>query len=311
MRVTTGTVPRRLNLVLAGIIAVSALAMTVVRPHAGTGEPPVPEGKDPGGVAVAIIDSGVNYTLPAIANRLARNEKGQIVGYDFHDEDKLPYDLVPGQKPNSGRHHGTRVAGIFLREAPTARLVPYRYRAHSFETFGEIVETIAHCPARIVMMSLGGYQKRDWLKFKKAALAHPEILFIISAGNDGRNVDEKPLYPSGFKLPNAIVVGSTDNFGRLPVSSNWGPNTVDISTPGEGIETFDHKGNKIFVSGSSFAVPRIAALAARLQEKNPGWSAADLKKAIVALAGPTPGDRVKRTRYGWIANPALAGPAAQ
>lgn len=275
---------------------------------AGANEPAVPAGNDPGGVAVAIIDSGVNYTLKEIAPRLARDADGTLIGYDFHDDDKLPFDLVPGQKPNAGRHHGTRVAAIFLREAPSARLVPYRYRAHSFETFARIVETIAKSPARIVIMSLGGYQRDDWTHFRKAAEAHLEILFIISAGNDGRNVDEKPIYPSGYKLPNAIVVASTDTFGRLPVSSNWGPETVDISTPGESLESIDHLGAKTFVSGSSFAVPRIAALAARFLSAHPEWSAQDIKQAILKLAGPSPGDRTKRTRYGWIANPALSGP---
>lgn len=278
---------------------------------AGSHEPPVPPGEDPGGIAVAIVDSGVNYTLPMVAKRLARDESGEILGYDFQDNDKCPFDLVPGQKPGSGRHHGTRVAGIFLREAPTARLIPYRYRAHSFETFARIVEEVAEGPARIIIMSLGGYRKGDWMQFHEAAQARPEILFIISAGNDGRNIDEEPIYPSGFRLDNAIVVGSTDNFGRLPVASNWGPETVDISTPGEEIETFDHTGAKTYVSGSSFAVPRVAALAARLLQANPEWTAKDIKKAITSLAGPAPGDRVKRTRYGWIANPALAGPAVR
>ncbi len=278
---------------------------------ATTMEPDLPPGKDPGGIAVAIIDSGVNYTLDQIAHRLARNENGECLGYDFHDNDKKPFDLVPGQKLGSGRHHGTRVAGIFLREAPLARLIPYRYRAHSFETFANIVDAIADGPARIVIMSLGGYQKKDWERFRKAAEAHPEILFIISAGNDGRNVDEKPIYPSGFKLDNALVIASTDTFGRLPLASNWGPETVDISTPGEGIETFDHTGAKTFVSGSSFAVPRIAALAARFKAIHPDWTAQDIKKAIIDLAGPSPGDRTKRTKYGWIANPSLAGPATQ
>lgn len=274
-------------------------------------EPDLPPGNDPGGVAVAIIDSGVNYTLQQVASRLARDERGECLGYDFHDGDKKPFDLVPGQKLGSGRHHGTRVAGIFLREAPNARLIPYRYRAHSFETFASIVDKIAKSPARIVIMSLGGYQKSDWERFRKAAQANPDILFIISAGNDGRNVDEKPIYPSGFKLNNALVIASTDNFGRLPLASNWGPETVDISTPGEDIETFDHTGAKTYVSGSSFAVPRIAALAARFKAMNPDWSAQDIKRAIVALAVPSPGDRTKRTKYGWIANPALAGPVTQ
>ncbi len=288
-----------------------AAALAPAPSLAGENEPEIPAGKDPGGVAVAIIDSGVNYTLKEITTRLARDSKGNLIVYDFHDDDKWPFDVVPGEKPDAGRHHGTRVAAIFLREAPKARLAPYRYRAHSFETFATIVETIAKSPARIVIMSLGGYQKDDWSHFAKAAKAHQEILFIISAGNDGWNVDEKPIYPSGFKLANALVVASTDNFGRLPIASNWGPETVDISTPGEKLESIDHLGAKTFVSGSSFAVPRIAALAARYQSAHPGWSATDVKQAILKLAGPSPGDRTKRTRYGWIANPALSGPSAQ
>ncbi|GBE42639.1 thermophilic serine proteinase precursor [bacterium BMS3Bbin10] len=288
-----------------------AAALAPAIAFASSREPDVPPGVDPGGVAVAIIDSGVNYTLEVVASRLARNGKGEILGYDFHDNDRLPFDLVPGQRPDSGRHHGTRVACIFLREAPKARLVPYRYRAHSFSTFARIVETIAESPARIVIMALGGYRKKDWAYFNVAAKANPNLLFVISAGNDGRNIDENPVYPSGYRLANALVVASTDNFGRLPPASNWGTKTVDVSTPGEGIETVDHKGSKIFVSGSSFAVPRIAALAARFQAANPDWKAQDIKKAILALAGPSPGDSTPRTGYGWIANPALSGPRAE
>ena len=299
--------------ILRNYIGICFLAAAIVPAlaFASPGEPDMPPGKDPGGVAVAIIDSGINYTLGFVAPRLARDAKGQILGYDFQDNDRLPFDLVPGQKPDSGRHHGTRVAGIFLREAPKARLIPYRYHAHSFGTFARIVETIATSPARIVIMSLGGYRKNDWAHFETAARANPKLLFIISAGNDGRDIDEKPVYPSSYKLDNALVVASTDNFGRLPPSSNWGTKTVDISTPGEEIETIDHAGTKTFVSGSSFAVPRIAALAARLQAANPSWQAQDIKKAILDLAGPSPGDRTPRTVYGWIANPALAGPQTE
>ena len=306
-----GTALRAMSLLRVILAVVLLLAVPRVAATASQMEPDVPRGKDPGGVAVAIIDSGVNYTLHDIASRLARDENGECLGYDFHDNDRKPFDLVPGQKLGSGRHHGTRVAGIFLREAPDARLIPYRYRAHSFETFATIVDEVAKSPARIVIMALGGYQKKDWERFRKAAEARPDILFIISAGNDGRNVDDKPMYPSGFRLDNALVVASTDTFGRLPLASNWGPETVDVSTPGEGIETFDHTGAKTFVSGSSFAVPRIAALAARFKAINPDWTTQDLKSAIVALAGPSPGDRTKRTKFGWIANPALAGPATE
>ncbi len=286
------------------------LLASVPSAQAGPGEPPVPAGTDPGGVAVALIDSGVNYTVPEIAARLARDAQGRLLGYDFHDDDRMPFDIVPGYAASSGNHHGTGVAGVLMREAPAARLVPYRYHATSFESLAQIVRHIGQGPARIVSMPLGGYARRQWEPMRRAIAAHPEILFVVSAGNEGRNVDEKPIYPAAFGLPNVLVVASTDNFGRFPKSSNWGVKTVDISTPGERLKSLDHSGVAREVSGSSYAVPRIAALAARLSARRPDWDAARLKAAIVALAVRSPGERTPRTRHGWIPNPAQAGPLA-
>ncbi len=268
-------------------------------------DPPVPAGNDPGGVAVALIDTGVNYTLPNIAKRLARTAQGEILGFDFEDGDRRPFDSEPGKGASSPRHHGTLVASILLREAPSSRLVPFRFAANRFAAFAEIVEKIASGPARIVAMPLGGYRRQDWLAFREAAEAHPELLFILSAGNDGRNIDENPVFPASFDIENAVVVTSTDDFGRLPAESNWGTQHVHLSTPGEGIEAFDHEGYVTRVSGSSYAVPRIAALAARLKAQTPGLTTVELKTAILKLAAPSPASRTPRTRFGWLANPAL------
>lgn len=271
-------------------------------------EPPVPAGEDPGGVAVAVVDSGINYTLPHVAGRLARDAEGRLLGRDFADGDRRPYDVVPGGDAPAAGHHGTSVASILLREAPAARIAPYRFHASDYESFARIVAHMAEGPARIAVMALGGYRERDWEPFRRAAAAHPEILFVLSAGNDGRDIDEEPVYPAAFDLANAIVVASSDDFGRLPPASNWGRKSVDISTPGERITTRDHTGAIREASGSSYAVPRIAALAARLKAAHPEWGTKELKAAILDLAVASPGERTPRTRHGWIANPALAGP---
>lgn len=278
---------------------------------AGPGEPPVPPGSDPGGVAVAVIDSGVNYTLPFIAQRLARDPQGRLLGHDYADGDSEPFDVVPEGAKRGKRHHGTSVASILLQEAPGIRLIPYRYHPSNFDTFARFVEHVARGPARIVSMSLGGYRIEDWTSFRDAAAARPEILFIVSAGNEGRDIDDHPVYPAVFELPNIIVVTSSDAFGRLPRDANWGVRSVDISTPGEQVETRDHRGARIRASGSSFAVPRVAALAARMKRANPRWDAARLKSELLKLAVPSPGERTPMTRHGWIANPALAGPPAR
>ena len=80
--------------------------------------PLVPPGVDPGGVTLVHVDSGVNYTLPFIARRLARLATGESHGYDFRDQDKRPYDVDSARSPFFPSHHGTLVASVLLHEAP-------------------------------------------------------------------------------------------------------------------------------------------------------------------------------------------------
>lgn len=268
--------------------------------------PPVPAGTDPGGVAVAHYDTGVNYQLDFIARQLARSKSGEILGYDFKDNDRQPFDLDPSFPAFLPRRHGTAVISILLHEAPEVRLIPFRHPGKDIARFGDIVEATAKTPARIVAMPLGGYKQAQWQSFARAARRHPELLFIISAGNDGRDIDIKPVYPASFDHDNFLVVTSTDAFGRLPIESNWGIISVDISTPAERLDVIDHRGAKGKASGSSYAVPRIAALAARFSKTHPEWSASDIKAAIVALAGPRPRGK-KATKHGWIALPDQEG----
>ena len=81
---------------------------------AGT-KPPVPAGTDPGGVKIAIIGAGVDYTQPGIAVRLARDGEGEIIGWDFIDDDRRPFA--------SGR---VDTSQILLSEGQSASLVVIR-----------------------------------------------------------------------------------------------------------------------------------------------------------------------------------------
>ncbi|MBL4756076.1 MAG: S8 family serine peptidase, partial [Rhizobiales bacterium] len=270
--------------------------------------PPVPVGSDPGGVAIAHIDTGVNYLLPHVSSRLARDNSGTILGWDMFDDDDRPFDGDPGASLLMPRRHGTSVATIILAEAPDARLVPYRHPGRDFGAFRDLIEDIAEGPARIIAMPLGGYHEVDWRAFAGALAAHPELLVVVSAGNDGRDIDAEPVFPASFDIENLLVVTSVDDFGMLPIDSNWGLVSVDIAVPAEQIATMDHRGASVRASGASYAVPRIAALAARFAAANPTWSTSDIKSAIIALARPLPRQSTDKIRFGWLPNPALVGP---
>jgi len=269
--------------------------------------PPAPEGVDPGGVAVAHIDSGVNYLLPQIAARLARDVDNHQLGRDYWDGDDRPFDMDTGRSPFFPIRHGTSVASVLLREAPNARLIPYRYPRPDMARMKPLVEHASSLGARIVMMPLGSRRAADWRAFVEAATDHDEVLFIVSAGNDGRDIDREPVYPAGFDLDNMIVVTSSDAFGRLAQGSNWGAQAVDVMVPAERIAVVDHRGAAGLGSGSSFAVPRVTALAVRLLGRHPEWSAAQLKAAIRERAGLSFERGPAKLRWGWIANPAEDG----
>ena len=266
--------------------------------------PPVPTGKDPGGVAVAVVDAGINYTLPGFTGRLARDKSGKSLGYDFHDNDDRPFDLDPSRPVYFPIRHGTAVASIILREAPDARLIPIRFPARQPGRFSDVVDHVARGPARIVAMPLGGSREADWTALGRAIESRPEILFIVSAGNDGRDIDVRPIFPAAFTSDNVLTVTSSGSHGRLPPDSNWGATSVDIAVPGERINVIDHRGARARASGTSYAVPRVAALAARIASRQPDWSAKQIKEEILGLAVPLT-DPDRQVRHGWIINPAI------
>ena len=262
--------------------------------------PPVPTGVDPGGVPVALVDSGVNYLLPEIQSRLARELDGRMIGFDYWEMDDRPFDSHPTRSVFFPQRHGTRIASIILREASSAKILPYRYPRPDMSRMYQLIALIARSGARIVNMSLGSNTARDWDAFEGAARRHPHLLFIVSAGNNNRDIDIEPVYPASLTLKNMVVVTSSAGDGYPAEGSNWGTENVDLLVPGERIPAIDFSGEGIDVSGSSYAVARITALAARILTEHPDLDAMQLKAKILSLATPERGAFVKS---GWIKEP--------
>lgn len=267
--------------------------------------PPVPAGSPTaqGAVRVAVIDTGVNYTLPLFAGRLARDGAGGLLGYDFWDMDARPFDVDTARSPFFPLHHGTAVTSIVLREAPGAVILPYRYPRADMTRFGDMVAHADRAGSVIVNMAMGSNAEADWQAFAQAAKARPHMLFIVSAGNDGRDLDKTPVYPAALGLDNILTVTSADADGRLARGSNWGASRVDVMVPGEQVAVTDHRGAAGKASGSSFAVPRVTALAARLLARHPDWRGPELKAAIVKRARKPFGGGAVLLRHGWIPDP--------
>jgi hypothetical protein len=273
--------------------------------------PPVPAlARDPDAtpgevpaVRVAIVDSGVNYLLPAINEALARGSDGEILGFDYWDLERRPFDANPVRSIFFPQRHGTQTASLLLQEAPGAQLIPYRYPRPDMLRMTELVEDAAAHGVVVLNMSLGSNRAEEWQAFEKAAAAHPEMLFVVSAGNNGRDIDTQAVYPAALKLENMLVVSSADASGRPAPGSNWGRESVDLLVPGEEMLVTDFHGRSRVVSGSSYAASRVSALAACLLQENPEWTAEILKAAILEQALAPTDETAAFSTYGFLQDP--------
>ena len=261
--------------------------------------PPLEKQKPFKGIKVAIVDTGVNYNLDFIADKISRIDESNLTGYDFEDDDSLPYDIDTGRSVFFPMHHGTSVSSIILREAPMSELVVYRFPRSEMCKFENLIEHISVNKIKIVNLSMGSVNKDDWQCFYKAAKSNKNILFFVSAGNDGKNIDFEKIYPASFDLENIIVVTSSDISGNLAQGSNFGSVSVDFLIPGEQIPVIDHRGVKTNASGSSFAVPRVVAMAIRILSNNPNANIFDIKSKLISRTIRSN----EQVKYGWIPDP--------
>ena len=267
-------------------------------------DPPLPAMGDTsrrsGTALLAHVDTGINYLLPELWPHLAADSDGRLLGYDFWDQDRRPFDVDPRRTPFFPQHHGTTVFSVLAREAPDAGIAVYRFPANEMCRFADLVEHMAALGVRIASMSMGSGDQGDWRCFQDAAARNPQILFVVSAGNDGRDIDRQPVYPAALTLSNMLVVTSSDSFGRLGRGSNVGAASVDVMVPGERIEVIDHRGARAETGGTSYAAPRVAALASRFLTANPDAGTRDIVDFIRSRAIDAPGVPLA---HGWIPDP--------
>ncbi|MBX2826321.1 MAG: S8/S53 family peptidase, partial [Gammaproteobacteria bacterium] len=153
----------------------------------------------------------------------------------------------------------------------------------------------------VVGMPLGSDRLSDWVDFQEAAEAHPDILFVVSAGNNGRNIEQRPVYPATLDISNILVVSSADDFVRPAARTNWGRLSVDFLLPAEQRPALGFDGSEVEVSGSSYAVARMVALVARIKQHNSDWRAPQLVKALQKRY--TDGIAKRWVYSGYIADP--------
>lgn len=218
-----------------------------------------------------------------------------IVGDDYPDTLVKQYG-----NPNvvgAGAEHGTHVAGIIARIAPSVRIMAVRAVPEGDERDKDVALAIRYAVdngAQVINMSFG----KSYSPYKTlvdAAIKYAEskgVLMVHGAGNDGTDNDTRPnfpnpLYKEGRRASNFIDVGATSwKTGDSLVAnfSNYGRSAVDVFSPGVDISSTVPGGGYKKQSGTSMASPVVAGVAALLMSYYPNLTAADVKRIILESA---------------------------
>lgn len=212
-------------------------------------------------VLIAVVDSGVNYNHPYLAENIFINTNeipdngidddsngliDDIHGWDFVYNDKHPYDDL-----GHGSHVAGLAAGKVFGMAPDAKILPIKAGNNSGmldigTTFKAVIYALK-MKADIINLSLGGERPvfKEELELYKQAL-NKDTLIVAAAGNGepsrlgiflGVDIDNKSYSPAGIDLENILSVSSISTNDRLAYYSNFGVRKINVATYGG--EDFD------------------------------------------------------------------------
>ena len=253
-----------------------------------------------------------NFAL--MKRRLESIEKDTDKRLLMGDDMKNPEDRFYGNHTLQveGCDHGTFVAGIVAGQGvkdsrmkgvwPQARLMIVRAVGNGDEYDKDVASAIRYAVdngATVINLSLGKYTSPD-ADMVNQAIAYAQkkdVLIIQAAGNNSRNIDLVPYFPSakdqnGKTFKNYMRVGASDQDGNPCTFSNYGQDEVDVFAPGENIISVGLTNTYSTQQGTSFAAPIVSGIAAMLRSCFPKLKAHQIKEIICQSVQPT--DQLKK-----------------
>jgi subtilisin family serine protease len=229
-----------------------------------------------------------------------------LIGDDPDDFSDVNYGNNDVEGPDA--LHGTHVSGIIgaLRGnglggdgvAENVKIMVLRAVPNGDEFDKDIALAVRYAVdngAMVINMSFGKayspHQKEVYEAFKYAD--SKGVLLIHAAGNDAKDIDVEPNYPTSMysfqtePLDHFVTIGaSTKNKGAEIVASfsNFGAKGVDVFAPGLAIYNTVPQSEYKDLQGTSMAAPMVAGAAAMLKSYFPKLSMKEIKEVMYSTS---------------------------
>ena len=255
------------------------------------------------GVVVAVVDSGVDGTVPQLRGRV-------LSGVDVVTGGRADSDCVG---------HGTFVAGIIAAAsrpdsglagiAPEATVLPVRITSSadsdevSARTLAAGIRTAVDRGARVVNVSASTLTPAPELTAAVAYAADRDVVVVASSAN-GAAENDPVTYPAAY--PSVIAVGAVDAAGERARFSQSGP-YLSLAAPGVDVVSLGPGGPGHWQgSGTSYAAAFVSGAAALVRAYHPDLSAEQVAHRL-KITATAPAAALPDPELGWgVVDPVTA-----
>jgi len=284
-------------------------------------------------VLVAVIDTGIDYDHPDIADNLWVNSSEDVNGngrvdesdfngvdddgngfiddlrgWDFTDAPNYPAAgdyLVRDNDPMDEHGHGTGAAGLIAAStdntmgvaglAHNCRVMPLRaFNANGYGEEDDAASAILYAVANGARVINMSFGDVFVSNVLNDVIKYAYSKGVVMVASSGNSSTDQIHYPSGFA--ETVSVGATDENDQLAGYSNFGP-SVDLVAPGSSVLSLDLQNGYRSWNGTSFSAPFVSAAAALLLSNQPGLDVDAVRAGLVNSADDL-GDPGWDARYG-------------
>jgi subtilisin family serine protease len=250
------------------------------------------------GVTVAVIDSGADVSAPDLADKSPRT--WSVLSHSTRVRDRLGHGTFVSSLATGSVTNGTGISGF---GGDARLLVIQAIGADGYITdvdeAAAIVYAVKH-GAKIVNLSIGGDETSQIERRAIRWAAKRGVLIVAAAGNE-HDEGNQPDYPAALLQPLGsrgrggigLAVGATSMDGSRAYFSNTG-SYVSLAAPGYNVfaaESADaawpraqlpwaSPGYYGWASGTSFASPEVAGVAALVWAANPRLTAQQVASVL-------------------------------
>lgn len=230
-------------------------------------------------IGVTVIDTGLDVRKIPEAMLKPRMSGGKrVYGMGISESEQLqPFEDY------DARFHGTQVAEILTGGPVLRTLLPELSELFRINAVN-VVQAVTQIGAGVYEIRAAGVNEgvnyavenanvanisigsEAELKSTLNAIEIRDLLLVVAAGNDTRDISRYPLYPASYGGPGStiITVAAHDGEGHLAEFSNHSKKYVDIAAPGCAIPYASGPSGELLF-GTSFAAPLVSMTAAVLR----------------------------------------------